>query len=128
MGGFKNSVGFGERMNTAAAAKKARLKEWSAAKADPNDPAVIERQAARQAIAAKREEREAARKAAKIAREAQAAIDQKAAKEASEAQASADAAAQAENERLAAEHAVALEAERKAARDARYAARKARKN
>ena len=102
---------FGERLSTAAAARKATLEKFRA-KPGPDDPAVAERRAARQALVVAREarlaEREAARKAEK-AREA--AREEEAARQAAE---------QTDRD-------VALEAERKAARDARYAARKARR-
>ena len=102
---------FGERLSAAAAARKATLERFRA-KPGPDDPAVAERRAARQALVVAREarvaEREAARKA-EAAREA-----------AREAEAARQAAEQTDRD-------AALEAERKAARDARYAARKARR-
>ena len=118
MAGFKEA-GFNERMSAAAEAKKAMLEKFRA-KPGADDPAFLEKQAARQAIREAREARAAERKAAKLAAEA-------------EAKAAREAAAKAEEERLAAEQAereaeaARLKAEQKAARDARYAARKARK-
>lgn len=118
---------FGERMNVAAAAKKALLEKWQANKVDVNDPAYQEQLAIRQAAAAAKAEREAKRKAEKDAAKAQAIADRKAALEAAEAQAIAEQAAKEAAETEAAAALIALEAQRKAARDARYAARKARK-
>ena len=120
-------------MNTAAAAKKALIERSRSVKVDPTDPAFVERQAARQATALARAERQGASKVAK----AQAAAERRAAKEAAEAAeaaalSEAEAVALSEKEKLLAEKALtteqihAIEAERKAARDAKYAARKAR--
>lgn len=120
MNGFKNA-GLSERLATAAGAKKALLEKF---KAQPgvNDPVFAEREEARRAIRVAREAREAERNAARDARKA---AEQEALK--------AEQAEQAAREALAvqelAEHAkrqVATAAEAKAARDARYAARKAR--
>jgi hypothetical protein len=106
---------FDDRLSAAAAAKQALLERFRA-RPSPDDPAEIARQAALKAISDARDVRTAERKAAK---------------EAEAARVAAEAAAQRERERLAAVEAKALsakaEAERKAARDARYAARKARK-
>jgi hypothetical protein len=106
---------FDDRLSAAAAAKQALLERFRA-RPSPDDPAEIARQAALKAISDARDVRTAERKAAK---------------EAEAARVAAEAAAQRERERLAAveakAHAAAAEAERKAARDARYAARKARK-
>lgn len=124
MNAFRNTA-FNERLNTAADAKKAALEKFRG-KPGPDDPAVIERQAARQALSAAREARAAERQ---VAREAEAL------REAAE-----HSARQAEAARQASEQAVldaklrgeqtardeALEAQRKIDRDARYAARKAR--
>ena len=100
---------FRDRAGSAAAAKQKALDQLRARpKADP--ALVAERQAARRA----REEAEAERREAKKAAEAQARTDRAAAE-----------AAAAETEPAPAP--VDTEAERKAARDARYAARKARK-
>ena len=133
MANFKNSPGIAERMNTAAAAKKALIEKSRSVKVDPTDPAFVERQAARQATALARAERQGASKVAK----AQAAAELRATKEAAEAVAlsekeAAEAVALSEKEKLLAEKVLtteqihAIEAERKAARDAKYAARKAR--
>lgn len=119
----KTVADFGERMNTAAAAKQALLEKWRANKADINDPAYQQQLAARQATAAARAERKAEKDAAK----AQAIADHKAAKEAAKAQAIADREAEDAAKAAAAAALVATDEQRKAARDARYAARKARK-
>lgn len=122
----KGSIDFHERMNSAAAAKKAQLEAWHAKKVDTNDPAFIEQQAARQATAAARAERDAQRRAEKESAKAQAIADRQSARDAAEAQETADRSAR-EAAAVEAEAARAgLEADRKAARDARYAARKAR--
>jgi type II secretory pathway component PulM len=114
MNGFRDDD-FGERLSKAAKAKQAALEKFKA-KVGQNDPASIERQKARQAISAAREVRAAERKAAKEAELIRLAAE-KAAAEAAAAQAAIEEAARK----------VALEAEQKAARDARYAARKARR-
>jgi uncharacterized protein DUF6481 len=116
------NASFSDRLNAAAAAKKAALERFHA-RPGPDDPAVREQQAARKAISDAREVRIAQRQAAQEAETARQAAEQarKAAEQADR---------EAEERRLAAEaaaQAVALEAERKAARDARYAARKARR-
>jgi hypothetical protein len=123
---------FHERRNAANEAKKALLERFKARPAD-DDPEVLARKAERQAILEARAIREAekarlkqeklAREAAeKAAREAAAAEARRIAEEAAAAEAKAREAE--ENERIA--RLLADEAERKAKRDARYAARKAR--
>ena len=86
----------------------------------PDDPAVSERRLARAAVSAAREGRLADRETKRLAEEAELATVREA-----------HAADQAAQERRAVDEKEAndarLEAERKAARDARYAARKARK-
>jgi hypothetical protein len=106
---------FDDRLSAAAAAKQALLERFRARPA-ADDPAEIERQAALKAIADARDARAAERKALKDAEAARIAAEA-AAKRTQEQIAAAEAKARA----------LALEAERKAARDARYAARKARK-
>ncbi|TDX62096.1 hypothetical protein EDE12_1112 [Methylosinus sp. sav-2] len=118
---FKNSD-FGERRNAAEAAKKAKLEKFRALTAQINEGAA-ERLTDRQAIIAAREARAEEREAARLAAEARAAEDRAARETALKAE-------QAERDARAAEQAerdAASAAERKAARDARYAARKARK-
>ncbi len=125
MAGF-NDAEFQERREAAAKAKKAALESFRA-KTDPNDPAAIERARVRREIAAAREARAAERVAARLAREQElaeqrardAALAEQAAREAAE--------REAREKREMADREVALEAERKAERDARYAARKKRK-
>jgi hypothetical protein len=106
---------FDDRISAAAAAKQALLERFRA-KPAAGDPAWVERQAALQAIADARDARAAERKAAKDAEAARVAAEQ-AARRAQEQTAAAEAKVRA----------AALETERKAARDAKYAARKARK-
>ena len=116
---------FANRLSTAAKAKQAQL-ENARASNPINDPGFAERQAARHALSVAREARASERKAAKLAEKARKA-EERAAEEVARA-----IALNAEQERLKAEIAeqerrkIVLEAERKAARDARYAARKAR--
>jgi hypothetical protein len=114
MSGFKEP-NFADRQK---AAQQARMDILNKFRSQPgvDDPAVIQRRAEREAQAAERAKAKLAREAAKAEqklREAEAAV-----------QASAQLAR--EKEEAAAKEA-ALEAERKAARDARYAARKKRK-
>ena len=111
-----------DRIRAAQEAKKAALEKFRV-KASPDNPETIARQKERQAVLAAREER-------RLAREALAA--EKAAQEGRERELAAirlkeeldrkdrERAEEEERERL-------LEAEKKAERDARYAARKARK-
>jgi hypothetical protein len=114
MSGFKEP-GFADRQKAAQEARKNILAKFKAQPA-PDDPAVLQRRAEREAQAALRAKNKEIREA------------EKAAQKLREEQAAAEAAAQLarEKEEAAAAEA-ALEAERKAARDARYAARKKRK-
>jgi hypothetical protein len=99
---------FGERLTAAKNAKQAMTAKFLQ-RPGHDDPAAVERRAARAAVSAARDVRTAERKA-----HAAAAVAEQAAQE----------------ERAAAEKKATdakLEIERKAARDARYAARKARK-
>jgi Family of unknown function (DUF6481) len=111
-----------DRLNAAVAAKQAALDRFRA-RPGPDDPAVREQQAARKAISAARDVRAAERKAAREAEVQRQAAEQAAAqaaqteREGEERRAAVEAAARA----------VALETERKAERDRRYAARKARR-
>ena len=114
MSGFKEPS-FADRQKAAQEARQNILNKFRA-KPGLDDPAVRQRQAEREAQAAERAKARLAREAAK------------AEKIAREAEAAAQAAAQLEREKEeAVAREVALEAERKAARDARYAARKKRK-
>jgi hypothetical protein len=109
---------FGERLSAAKTAKQAMAAKFLQRPGN-DDPAVIERRKAREAVSAARDTRIAEREAAKAASAAEAAKQQE--RNAVE--------MAAEQERAAAEKVAAdatLELERKAARDARYAARKAR--
>ena len=118
---FKNAT-FDERRNAAEAAKKTKLEKFRALTAQINEGAA-ERQATRQEIVAARDVRAAEREAARLANEARSAEDQAAreiVQKAEQTERDAKAAEQAERE-------VASGAERKAARDACYAARKSRK-
>jgi hypothetical protein len=118
---FKNA-NFDERRNAAEAAKKAKLEKFRALTAQSNEGAA-ERLATRQEIVAARDVRAAEREGVRLANEARSAEDQAARAiilKTEQAEHDAKAAEKAERE-------VASAAERKAARDARYAARKARK-
>ena len=106
---------FGSRIANAAKARRAVL-ERIKAQPGPGDPAFEKRKAERQATAEAKATRLAKQKAEKEARLA---------KEAAEREARVE--SQKEEERRIADEAVALLAEQKAARDAKYAARKARK-
>jgi hypothetical protein len=104
MSKFKGT-GFEDRLSTAANAKKAELEKFRA-KSGPTDPAFVERQTARHAIDVARDARiaDARETAQKATRDAE--VTEQAARDVG--------------------LGAALQAERKAARDARYAARKAR--
>lgn len=104
-----------ERLQNAAQAKQALLQKFLA-QPGPDDPIVKERQAKRKAMAAAREARVREIEAGKVRAE-QERIEFKAREEAERA---------ATLERELQEH-IAQEAEKKAIRDARYAARKKRK-
>jgi hypothetical protein len=108
-------VDLNQRLKTAAEAKEAALKKFTERKAD-DDPAVVARKAERLEIAKAREARAAEREAKKLEEKARL-IEEQAAKKA---EAELEIARQAERQE-------ALAAEQKAARDARYAARKAKK-
>ena len=117
MKGYKEKT-FGDRISAAATARQAALERFRDRPA-ADDPAVLRRREERMAIAAARETREAERK---IVKEAEAAVR-------------AELEAKEKVEREARERREAIEkvirnaseaAERKADRDARYAARKAR--
>jgi hypothetical protein len=135
MRGFK-APSFTDRLNTAAKAQQERLAKAKAL-APQNDPEFAKRQEARRLQAEEREARLAQRKAEKLARETAEAEAREAARIAAEEAARVaeearkiEEAERVEREalerRAIADREVALEAERKTARDARYAARKAR--
>lgn len=120
MSGFKDSADT-RRM----ASEKAReaMKQRFAARAAANDPADAERKAARLAIVEARKVRQAEREvraAAEKARQAELAVQAEAARQQALVEEQQRQLAQAEQDAL-------LKAEQKAARDARYAARKARR-
>ena len=129
MAAFKGD-NFNDRQSAAMNARKALLEKFKA-KPGPGDPEFDARQAERKALAAARDARQKAARE-KAAREAEAA---RVAKLKAEAEARIRAAEEErlrkeEEERRYQEELVAretLEAEKKAERDARYAARKARK-
>lgn len=110
---------FNDRLSAARDAKQMMAAKFRQ-RPGPDDPEVAARRAARAAVSAAREARIAEREAQRIAGNARIAAEREAL-----------AAEQAEQDKRAAvrkaENEVWLEAERKAARDARYAARKARK-
>src|SRR5712692_1943237 len=114
MSSFKGTS-FDDRLSAAANAKKAELEKFRA-RSGTKDPAFAERQAARHAVSVARDARTAERnasRAAGVAREATEQASRDAAIEAEEAARAAEVARQAADD-------VALQAERKTARDARY--------
>ena len=114
MKSFKQDT-FNERLNTAAASKAAQLEKFRTRPA-PDSPAMVERQEQLKAVAAAREARNAERWAVRAAEAARLAAEAKAR--------AAEAAARRAQEKAAA---AALAREQQANRDARYAARKARR-
>jgi membrane protein involved in colicin uptake len=113
---------FDDRKKNSASAKQMLLEKFKA-RPPADDPEMIAKAEARAAIARAREERIREREAARIAAE-KAAAEAKRARE--EAELAAQIAREEEEARLAAERKAAELIERKAARDARYAARKAK--
>jgi hypothetical protein len=111
-----------DRLTTAAKAKQAMLERFRA-RPGPDDPEVQAQQAARKAIAEARDARNAERRIAREAEAARVAAEKAAEAERRRLQAAADA-AEAE---AAAKRAAELPALQKAARDAKYAARQARR-
>lgn len=125
MSGFKDK-GFGDRLSAAGNARQAMVAKFLK-RPGPDDPENSQRRAARAAVSAARDVRKAEREAARSIENARAAAER-------DAHAAAAAAAARERtieeDRLTADKNaadVALQIERKAARDARYAARKTRK-
>jgi Family of unknown function (DUF6481) len=114
MSGFKEPS-FADRQKAAQQARQNILNKFRS-QPGPDDPAVMQRQAEREAQAAERAKVKLAREAAKA--------EQKRLEEEAAAEAAAKLAREKEE---AATRELALEAERKAARDARYAARKKRR-
>lgn len=116
------NVDFGDRLATAAAAKQALLEK---ARAKANDPELAKRAEERAAIAAAREAREAERRAVRKAEQERIAAEHAAEQERKAAEAAAEAERIRQGKRPVSRPALSPE-EAKAARDARYAARKAR--
>ena len=125
---FMNGNKFADRQAAAAKARKEMAEKFLAnAKHDPNDPAVIEREAKRKAILEARALRDAER-AKRKAEEAAAEAARSAAEEAvRQEQLRLQALAREAEEQRKREEEERLEYERKLERDARYAARKERK-
>jgi hypothetical protein len=125
---FLNGNSFADRQAAAAKARKAMAEKFIAnSKYDPNDPAVVEREAKRKAILEARVVRDAERARRKAEQEVAEAARRAAEEAARQEQLRLEALARdAEAQRLR-EEAERLEYERKLERDARYAARKERK-
>jgi hypothetical protein len=125
---FLNGNRFADRQAAAAKARKAMAEKFLAkAKYDPNDPAVMEREAKRKAILDARAVRDAER-ARRRAEEAAAEAARKAADEAArQEQLRLEALAREAEAQRHREEQERLEYEKKLERDARYAARKERK-
>jgi hypothetical protein len=123
MSGFKDR-GFGERLSAASSARRAMTAKFLQ-RPGLDDPAVSEKRAARVAVSVARDVRRGEREERRLAEQLRIEAERAAHAAAAAAQKVAD------DERAAAERAVsdaAREIEQKAARDARYAARKARKS
>jgi hypothetical protein len=122
--------GFGDRLSTADSARKTMQQRLQVV-ATMDDPDLAERKAARQAISAAREIRLAERETIKAADAERGALERacKAAEQEACETAERQLHVQQEAREIAerAEHQAALQVEQKADRDARYAARKARK-
>ena len=125
---FLNSNNFADRQAAAAKARKALADKFlSRPKYDPNDPAVIEREAKRRAVLEARKARDVEREKRKAAAAA-AELARLAAEEAARLEAlRLEALAREAAETARREEEAKLEYERKLDRDARYAARKERK-
>ncbi len=119
-----NDNGFHARRTAAAEAKRALLEKFASAP-KAIDPQMQERLAAREAVAIAREQRRAERQAMKVAERQQILADAGARAAAAEAEEAAAAKTRQDdvNTRM-----IADEAARKAERDRRYAARKARRS
>lgn len=107
-----------DRLEATAKAREATLARFRSRPA-ADDPAVLANQAARRAIVEARDVRATEREAARLAAEAEREAEALAAKERAEAEVIRQAAEKVERQ-------AALAAEQKSARDARFAARKAR--
>jgi hypothetical protein len=121
---------FADRLENAAKARQALL-ERARAKDPTKDPEFIARQEARAAAARTREERETERRNAEIERRNAKRVEQEAARAKAVADREAEKAAQvvleAQRAKSSLREQIELLASQKATRDARYAARKARK-
>ena len=125
---FLNGNNFSDRQAAAAAARKAMSEKFlSRPKYDPNDPAVLAREAERRKILEAREQREVERQKRKAEDEARDAARRVADEATREEQGRLQALAREDDHRKHREEQERLEFERKLDRDARYAARKERK-
>ncbi|MFZ1964113.1 MAG: DUF6481 family protein [Roseiarcus sp.] len=125
---FLHSNNFLDRQAAAAKARKALAEKFlSRPKYDPNDPAVVAREAKRRAILQARAERDAERLKRKAEAEAAEAARHAAEEEARQEALRQEALAREAVEAARREEEARLEYERKLDRDARYAARKERK-
>jgi hypothetical protein len=127
---LSNQDTFADRLETAAKAKQALL-DRARAKDPTKDPEFVARQEARVAAARAREERETERRNAEIERRNAQRAEREAARAKAiadrEAEKAAQAALEAQRAKSSLREQIELLAVQKATRDARYAARKARK-
>ena len=128
---WSKNASFADRLSAAAEAKKAQLERAARARSEAESPAAIKRRMARDAVKVARDARIAERKATKLAIEASqaAALAAAQAAEVAAREVALKAEQEARDREFAerAEREAIVEAEKQAARDARYAARKARK-
>ena len=125
---FLNSHKFQDRQEAAAKARKAMAEKFLARpKYDPNDPAVIAREAERRRILETRAEREIERAKRKAEQEAADALRKVADEAARQEQLRLEAATRLEADAVQRAELERVEFEKKLERDARYAARKERK-
>jgi len=125
---FLNGNSFSDRQAAAAKARKAMAEKFlEKSKYDPNDPAVIEREAKRKAILEARVVRDAERARRKAEREAAEAARRAAEEAARQEQLRLEALAREAEAQREREELDRIEYEKKLERDARYAARKERK-
>ena len=125
---FLNSHKFQDRQEAAAKARKAMAEKFlSRPKYDPNDPAVLAREAERRRILEARAERDKERAQRKIEQEAAEAARKIAEEAARQEQLRLEEIARQETESASRAELERVEFEKKLERDARYAARKERK-
>ena len=125
---FLNSHTFQDRQEAAAKARKAMTEKFLARpKYDPNDPAVVAREAERRRILEAREEREKERAKRKAEEEAAEAVRKAAEEVARQERLKLEEAARQEADAVRRAELDRVEFEKKLERDARYAARKERK-